>query len=174
MASPLAREADKGLVKASSFMRIVRLVILLFGLAGIAAAQAGANVAERGLFKAVNHERAAHGLPALKWDAALAKAARTHAAAMAKRNAVEHRFPGEPSLPARVTKAGGKFLSLSENVVQSTSASQAHSQFMKSTSHKANILDREMDSVGIGVAEKGKQLFVVEDFSKARRSSGGR
>ena len=159
----------------SSFVRRVRLIILLlFALSRITVAQSGASAAERSLFKAANRERTAHALHALKWDPALARAARNHAAAMAKRNAAEHHFSGEPSLPARVTKAGGRFLSLSENVVKSMSASQAHSQFMNSTSHRANILDREMDSVGIGVAERGKRLFVVEDFSRARRSVGGR
>jgi uncharacterized protein YkwD len=39
---------------------------------------------------------------------------------------------------------------------------------MKSPPHRANILDRDMDSIGVGVVEQGGQLFAVEDFSQAR------
>ena len=38
---------------------------------------------------------------------------------------------------------------------------------MKSPLHRANILDTDMDSAGIGIAERNRQLFAVEDFSKA-------
>jgi uncharacterized protein YkwD len=39
---------------------------------------------------------------------------------------------------------------------------------MKSPPHRANILDKDMDSIGVGVVERGGQLFAVEDFSQAR------
>jgi uncharacterized protein YkwD len=131
-------------------------------------AQQNTSAAERSLFESANRERKAQGLPALKWDEALAAAARKHAEEMTRQNSVAHNLPGEPSQPSRATKAGAHFGWLSENVIQSTSAAGAHSQFMKSANHKANILDSDMDSVGIGVAERGGQLFVVEDFSKAK------
>jgi len=34
--------------------------------------------------------------------------------------------------------------------------------------HRANILDRDIDSVGIGVVERDGHMFAVEDFSKAK------
>jgi uncharacterized protein YkwD len=39
---------------------------------------------------------------------------------------------------------------------------------MGSANHRANILDRDMDSVGIGVVERGGQVFAVEDFLKVK------
>jgi uncharacterized protein YkwD len=39
---------------------------------------------------------------------------------------------------------------------------------MKSPLHRANILDKDMDSIGVGVVEQGGQLFAVEDFSQVR------
>jgi hypothetical protein len=39
---------------------------------------------------------------------------------------------------------------------------------MKSPHPRANILDLDMDSAGIGIAECEGQLFAVEDFSKAK------
>jgi len=145
-----------------------RMVLLIAVWLVSSAALAQRNAAEHGLFESANRERKAQGLPALKWDEALATAARKHAEEMARQNSVAHTLPGEPSLPSRATKAGAHFGWLSENVIQANSAAGAHAQFMKSPNHKANILDSDMDSVGIGVAERDGQLFVVEDFSKAK------
>jgi uncharacterized protein YkwD len=144
-------------------------LLVLAGLSVWAWGQKGSSAVEHALYDAVNHERKSQGLQTLKWDHGLAAAARKHAQEMAKRRAVEHRFPDEPSLPARATKAGARFISISENVVQAASAKAAHSEFMHSPNHKANILDRDVDSIGIGVAERGGQLFVVQDFSKAKK-----
>jgi len=138
-------------------------------LATSAWAQKGASSAERSLYEGVNHERKAQDFRTLKWDDALAEAARRHAQEMAKRKSVEHRFPGEPSLPTRATKAGARFISISENVVQAASAKVAHSEFMHSANHKANILDPDVDSIGIGVSHRGGEQFIVEDFSKAKK-----
>jgi uncharacterized protein YkwD len=87
---------------------------------------------------------------------------------MARQNSVAHTLPGEPSLASRASKAGARFSWISENIVQSASAVGAHEQFMKSPNHRANILDSDMDSIGIGVAERHDQLFVVEDFAKKK------
>jgi uncharacterized protein YkwD len=143
--------------------------LVLTGLAVSSWGQKGSSAAERSLYEAVNHGRKGHGLETLKWDQGLATAARQHAQEMAKRGTVEHRFPDEPSLPSRATKAGARFISISENVVQAASAEVANSAFMHSPNHQANILDPDVDSIGIGVAERGGELFVVQDFSKAKK-----
>lgn len=144
----------------------IRLALFLL-LPTLVLAQSSA--AERTLFQSINHERKGHHLRALRWDESLASAARKHAREMAKRGALEHTFPGEPTLPSRATKAGAHFISISENVARAASANAAHKEFMNSPNHKANILDSEIDSVGIGAVQHGKEWFVVEDFSKAKR-----
>ena len=107
------------------------------------------------------------GLSTLKWDDSLAAAARKHAAEMLKHNSVSHQFPGEPSLPTRAHQAGVRFTWISENVDQGRGAEIIHDRLMKSPLHRSNILDRDMNTVGVGVAQGKGQLFVVEDFSKA-------
>jgi uncharacterized protein YkwD len=124
--------------------------------------------AERSLLQSINRERHASGLPALRWDDALAAAARQHAGVMAAQRTVAHTLPGEPSLPGRATQAGAHFSWLSENVVESTDVAAAHLQFMNSPTHRANILDSDMDTIGIGIVDRGGRLFVVEDFEKAK------
>ena len=123
---------------------------------------------ERELFASVNQARRAQGLAPLRWDESLATAARRHAEVMAEHRSAQHGFEGEPSLSARVKQAGVHFSWLAENVIQGPSPEFIHEQFMKSPPHRANILDRDMDSIGVGVVEQGGQLFAVEDFSQAR------
>ncbi len=125
-------------------------------------------LAERELFAAVNQARRAQGLQPLRWDESLAEAARKHAKVMAERGSAQHGFEGEPSLSTRVKQAGAHFTWLAENVTQGPTPEYIHVQFMKSPPHRANVLDRDMDSIGIGVAEYHGQLFAVEDLSQAR------
>jgi uncharacterized protein YkwD len=124
--------------------------------------------AERELFTAVNQARRAQGLAPLRWDESLAAAARHHAEVMAERRSAQHGFEGELSLAARVKQAGARFSWLSENVTQGPTPEFIHTQFMKSPPHRANVLDRDMDSIGVGVVEQDGQLFAVEDFSQVR------
>ena len=133
-----------------------------------ALAQPKTSDAEQELFNAANQERKAQGLPSLKSDEALANAARKHAQRMAEQATVSHQFPGEASLPSRARAAGAHFTWLSENVDEGPNATAIHQSFMKSPRHRANILDTDMDSAGIGVAERNGQMFAVEDFSKAK------
>jgi uncharacterized protein YkwD len=130
--------------------------------------QTPASRAERELFTSVNQARRAQGLAPLRWDQSLAEAARRHAEVMAKRGSAQHRFEGEPSLSARIKQAGAHFSWLSENVTQGPTPRFIHTQFMNSPPHRSNILDRDMDSIGVGVVEHRGQLFAVEDLSQAR------
>lgn len=124
--------------------------------------------AERELYVSVNSVRHANGLPPLRWDDSLAVAARCHAQLMAEHQSAQHGFGGEPSLSVRVKLAGAHFSWLSENVIQGSSPEFIHRQFMNSPPHRANILDRDMDSIGVGVVQRRGQLFAVEDFSQSR------
>ncbi len=148
--------------------RLAALITLLTLLPAISPAQQKTSDAERQLFNAVNQERKAHGLPSLKPDEALANAARAHAQLMAEQGTVSHQFPGEPNLLTRAKAAGAHFTWISENIDEGPNPAAIHQSFMKSPQHRANILDPDMDSAGIGVAERNGQLFAVEDFAKAK------
>jgi uncharacterized protein YkwD len=132
------------------------------------AGQSKAGTAEQQLFQAINRERAAHRLPPLKWNDALASAAREHAQVMAARKAIAHGFPGEPSLPSRVKQAGVHFSWLSENIAVGPTAANISEQWMQSPNHRANLLDADMDTVGAGTVQRNGVMFAVADFSKAK------
>jgi uncharacterized protein YkwD len=148
--------------------RLVACGIVFIFIALLAQAQTSATTGEHELFLSVNRARSAQSLPPLKWNEDLALAARKHAAIMAQHGAAQHGFPGEPALATRVTQAGVKFSWVSENVCAGAGTVAIETQFSKSPNHLANILDTDMDSVGIGVVERNGQSFAVEDFSKVK------
>ncbi len=133
-----------------------------------AAAQPKADLAGQQLFQAINREREANGLPALKWDDSLANAARQHAELMAEQKSLSHGFLGELSLPSRATRAGARFSWLSENVAEGPTPENISEQWMQSPNHRANLLDADMDTIGAGAVERNGVIFAVADFSKAK------
>src|SRR5271157_5605883 len=131
-----------------------------------ARAQQTDSTSERFLFEAANRERTSRGLPQLQWDDALASAARQHALLMAERGAISHQFPGELDMTARASRAGAHFSTLAENVAEAPSASEIESGWMNSPPHRGNLLDPDLDSIGISVAVHGGERFASEDFSR--------
>jgi len=144
----------------------VAAIVMMMAACTLSYAQSPAVRDERNLLAAVNQARRNQGLSPLRWDESLAAAARRHAAVMADHRSAQHAFDGEPSLQVRVKQAGVHFTWLSENVTQGPTSEFVHAQFMRSPSHRANILDSDMNSVGVGVVEQAGQLFAVEDFAQ--------
>jgi hypothetical protein len=151
----------------------MRLTTLLAGMSvailtfSLPPARGQENGPAQSLFESANRERVANGLAPLKWSGSLAGAARQHALRMAAQNSLSHQLPGEPSMADRASQAGARFSSLAENVAEGPSAESIHQQWMNSPPHRANLLDAQLDSVGIAVAERNGVLFAVEDFSLA-------
>ena len=152
------------LVRNSFYFGILAIVL---GILGCAADAQQMGNSERILFNSLNRERAAHKLPELRWDAALAKAAHQHAALMAQRNDLSHRLRGEGDVKQRASSAGARFDVIAENIAEGPDAATLHSMWMKSPHHRANILDKDVTAVGIAVVPGSKWLFAVQDFSRA-------
>jgi len=137
-------------------------------LSGAIAAQQRTESPERQIFNAANDARRAQGLMRLKWNEPLARAARQHADVMARQNALSHQFPNEPALSARASRAGLYFISIAENVAQGPDADNISDQWVRSPEHRQNLLDPEMNVIGIGIAERDGELFAVEDLAKIK------
>jgi uncharacterized protein YkwD len=125
-----------------------------------------ASADEKLLLDATNRERAAAGLHALKWDDALAAAARQHAELMARKNALSHQLPGEPPLDQRAAQAGAKYAMVAENVAIGPNPEEIHDGWMHSPGHRRNILNAELTAIGIGTTRGIGGLFAVQDFSR--------
>jgi hypothetical protein len=151
-------------MKLGNIFTFAGVAIFIAVLSGLCAQEHGPAQA---LLKSANRERAAKGLSLLKWDPTLAVAAHEHAQRMAARNTLSHQLPGEPDMLARAKQAGAHFSSLAENLAEGPSAENIHTQWMHSPPHRANLLDPQLNSIGIATAGRGGILFAVEDFSLA-------
>ncbi|GAA2283093.1 hypothetical protein GCM10010415_60610 [Streptomyces atrovirens] len=108
------------------------------------------------VLKLTNAERAKAGCPALKFDAALAKAAQRHSVDMAGHDFVGHVGSGGSTMVTRARAAGYTgWNSLAENVAagQKTAAGVVKS-WMKSPGHRANILNCSLEHLGVGHVKK--------------------
>ena len=143
------------------------LLVGLFLTPTLHGAPAQASTADIALLNAANRDRASAGLLPLQWDTALAAAARQHALRMAQMNTLSHQFPGEAPMQDRARQAGARFSLIAENVAEGPSVTGLHTQWMNSPPHRANLLDPELNSVGIAVVQSGNLFFAAEDFSAA-------
>lgn len=158
-----------GLNKSMRYRRALFVIVAMVwgGQVNSVPAQMSGSVAEQYLFAQVNAERAQRGLPELQWDAALYRAAQTHAREMAARASISHQYPGEPELAVRGRQAGARFSIIAENVAEAPTAVRIHDAWMNSPGHRANILQPKLDSVGISVVQRDGQLYAVQDFGRS-------
>jgi len=127
-------------------------------------------VAEQYLLAAANEARANQGLSPLRFDPVLAEASAVHAREMANHDAISHQFDGEPELATRAANAGVHFSEIAENVGEAPTSPIIHDLWMHSPGHRANLLDPNIDSIGIAVVSRDNQLYAVEDFASSVQS----
>ena len=144
---------------------LLSALLLSPALCAAASSQPPGNSAEALLFDAANRERTASGLPPFQWDESLAAAARVHAERMVQHNALSHQFPGEAPLQDRARQTGARFSLIAENVAEGPTPQGLHTQWMNSAPHRANLLDHDLNSIGIAVIRSGNFYFAVQDFS---------
>jgi hypothetical protein len=154
-------------VRLCRTLSLVFLTITVAAAAQSCIAQQKIPDAEKSLFDSLNYERSVKGLPFVKWDEGLARAARKHAELMAEENIVAHQLPGEATLVRRAQDAGATFSYIKENIGRAEFVKDFHPGWMNSLGHRATILDSGVDSVGIAVVEGAEDLFAVEDFALA-------
>jgi hypothetical protein len=118
------------------------------------------------LFALANQARAQVGAGALTWDPALAEAARRHCARMVAEGPIAHRYGGEQSLEDRAAAAGAHFSLIEENLAVGQYPEQIQQGWMNSEGHRENLLNREVDRVGIAVIAHEGALYAVADFSQ--------
>lgn len=145
---------------------IRKILYLTAGVLAVCLPAMAQNVSEQYLLAAANQDRAAHGLRPIRMDESLARAAKLHAFAMEQHGTISHQFAGEPELAARVRDAGARFSLVTENVAEGQNSAQLHDMWMASAGHRANLLDPNVDSVGIAVVQRKGELYAVEDFAR--------
>ncbi len=113
-----------------------------------------------------NQTRANAGVGALQWDDALAAAARDHCLRMAAEGQIAHRYGGEDDLSTRAGKAGAHFDLIEENVAVGPNAAEIHDEWMHSPGHRANLLNGEVNRVGIAVVAARGVFYATADYAR--------
>lgn len=125
------------------------------------------STAEAKAVELMNADRRANGLSDLKVSSSLTAVARSHAQDMVDRNFFSHTNPDGEGLTDRLSQAGISYSAAGENIAENTSVSAAETSFMNSSGHRANILNANYTTVGIGVAfDSDGTVYVVQDFIK--------
>lgn len=118
------------------------------------------------LMALANQARADAGLGPLRWDDALASAARDHCLRMAAEGPIAHRYGGEDDLSTRAGKAGARFDLIEENVAIGPNPAGIHDEWMHSPGHRANLLNGEVNRVGIAVVAARGVLYATADYAR--------
>jgi hypothetical protein len=130
------------------------------------------SIEARQLLQATNEDRAQHGLGPLKWDAALARAAQSHAELMVRQGALSHQYAGEAALETRVARNGAHFRVVAENLAVAATPGALEAEWMHSPPHRRNILDARLNEAGVGLIRQGGNLWAVEDFTAGVTAMG--
>ena len=125
---------------------------------GLSAGADGAS--EAGFLAEINATRSANGLSSLSVDGGLRSHARNHTQDMIDVGNIYHSSSGELQ-----GAAGSGWSKLGENVGRGGSVGSLHAAFLKSASHKANILG-DYNYVGIGTGTSNGVLYVTVVFMK--------
>lgn len=170
-------------LKAKLCLFVLSLVVLNGALVSDAAAQrkiytassnarvsSNADADERELFELINQERSKKGLGELVWDASLSRLARDYSEKMARENFFSHYDRSGEAVDGRAKAMRIKNWSkIGENLFfcegYDNPNMTAVRGWMKSPSHRDNILDPDFNVSGIGIAvsDSGK-IYVTQVF----------
>lgn len=119
---------------------------------------AGMSSSEMRLLTLTNQRRAQAGCPALRPNAQLASAAKSHSRYMAAAGVAAHDGIGDGTDQDRAKASGYKFSSAGENVGRDPISEQASAEailnaFMNSPTHRENIERCEFEDLGVGLIE---------------------
>ena len=153
-------------------LRFLAVSLLFFGslacaLPAVARVAVAPSPAEQRIVDLANQTRATLGLSTLKWDSDLALAARLHAERVAAEHTISHQFPGEPNLTSRAAIAGVHFSLIEENVAVAAMPEVIHDEWMHSEHHHANLVNPDIDTIGVSVIESPDGLYAVADYAES-------
>jgi uncharacterized protein YkwD len=159
--------------------RIAGAVALVFGITSVFSLAAPAPAAawsenafsaasENELVALTNQSRAAAGRKALKVDSALRSIARWRSKDMIQRDYFSHDIPGYGRVFDVMSDKGYCYHVAGENIgwnnaSDGTATQKVHNAFMDSSGHRANILGKAWDVIGIGAYKgaNGKKMWTV-------------
>jgi uncharacterized YkwD family protein len=122
---------------------------------------------EQQMISLVNKDRAANGLPALRFDAGLRAGALKHSQDMSANNYFSHTSPTYGSFSARIKASGVSYRTAGENIALYNNVEKAQAALMNSEGHRANILNPSFTRIGIGIVwnESKGAYYITQWFA---------
>ncbi len=118
------------------------------------------------MIELLNKERTTQRLGALNYNSQLQNIARPHSEDMFQRGYFSHYSPEGDSVAQRAEKAGFNYLIIGENLAYAPDLNLAHIGLMNSPGHRANILSKDYQQIGIGILDGGVYgLMITQVFS---------
>ena len=157
-------------------VKLLTLPSMLVSIAGSIHAQpvSAASAADR-IIELVNVQRRTimgPSCPALVNNPALSSAAQQHAVDMARNNYFSHTSRNGKTPWQRINGAGYQPRRTAENIAAGDQSADATlARWMRSPSHRANILNCALREIGVGVASNANSrynIYWVQDFGTAR------
>ena len=125
---------------------------------------------ELAVFELVNKERSRNGLAVLEWDDRAARVARDYSRRMAREGFFSHVDPDGQSVVERAERSKLRgWSSIGENLFACDPTDRASSiaikGWMRSASHRKNILSRNWLATGIGIAHsRDGKIYITQVF----------
>jgi uncharacterized YkwD family protein len=113
----------------------------------------------------INAERAAVNVAPLTLDQKLCQGAYLKSRDMAVNGYFSHTSPTYGSPFDMMKSQGITYRTAGENIAKNTSVKGAHTAFMNSPGHKANILNQGFGKIGLGFYQEGQYLYVTQWFT---------
>lgn len=147
-------------------VKIAAIIVTAFGTVGPAEAAA---ITNDNIFQLTNQSRKEYGIGALTMNQQLTQAAQSKANDMLAKGYFAHTSPDGKSPWDFIKASGYKYTTAGENLaVDFTCAECVEEAWMNSPGHKANILNKYFEEIGIGIAqgqfEGHNAIFVVQMF----------
>jgi uncharacterized protein YkwD len=146
-------------------------------------ANAFSSSSEKQLVSLTNQSRASAGLKALKVDSTLTAVARSRSKDMIVRDYFSHNIPPSGKNVFSILDSKGYCYAIAgenigwNNYPDDTATRTVHRMFMESSGHRANIMGKKWDVVGVGAYKgpTGKKMWTVifADKCGGSKSSGG-
>jgi len=132
------------------------------------AEQAGSTVQADEVLELVNQERAKQGLKALTLSDELTNVATIKAKDMRDKNYFDHTSPTYGSPFEMMRQFGVQYSSAGENIAAGQKTSQeVMNAWMNSSGHRANILNKDYEQLGVGYVQGGSYgTYWVQMFKK--------
>jgi len=153
----------------SMLMVAVKFAVLASVAFSPAATTYSSAITSSNIFSLTNESRAAYDVPALSLNSQLTQAAQAKANDMAAKSYFAHTAPDGRTPWSFIQAAGYSYMTAGENLaVDFTEAENVEVAWMNSPGHRANILNKAFEEIGIGIAagqfEGHKTTFVVQMF----------